>query len=358
MYNVAADIKLLLENPLLIYGAGKGAFRLIINLKELNADIIGLAVSDISDSRTLGFDGFEVQTPDAFEEFKNSAVVLIATSPKYQDEIKENCMRLGFKKTVLYTNDLIKELSLMSHKRLFIRNNLPFDTEVISIGGGKYLNPFSKLFPEKFGIMDQWEDICSTALGDMSMSHEGAYEYGPVKISDGDVVLDIGASIGYVSVYAVSKGAESYAFEPSPENHSLIKYHSRLNGNRIHLKPYAVSNECGSVEFGISSLCSTGSSLDGCAKEARTPITVSQITVDEFVKNEDLKKVDYIHANIVGAERLMLQGAQDTLRNFAPKIVICSYCEHDDRIILPELILKANPNYKILHNRGKIYAYV
>lgn len=155
MSNVVADIKSLLENPLLIYGAGKGAFRLIINLKELNADIIGLVVSDISDSRTLGFDGFKVQTPDAYKEYKDSAVVLIATSPKYHDEIKANCMRLGFKNTVLYTNDLIKELSLMSHKRLFIRNNLPLDTEIISIGNGKYLNPFSELFPQKFGIIDQ-----------------------------------------------------------------------------------------------------------------------------------------------------------------------------------------------------------
>lgn len=358
MSNVVADIKSLLENPLLIYGAGKGAFRLIINLKELNADIIGLVVSDISDSRTLGFDGFKVQTPDAYKEYKDSAVVLIATSPKYHDEIKANCMRLGFKNTVLYTNDLIKELSLMSHKRLFIRNNLPMDTEIISIGDGKYLNPFSELFPQKFGIIDQWEDICSTALGDMSMSYEGPYEYGPVKISDSDVVLDIGASIGYVSVYAVSKGAEAYAFEPSPENHTLIKRHSKLNGNRIHLRPYAISDECGQVNFRVSPLCNAGSSLDGCEKGSRELIIASQITVDEFVKKEKLKKVDYIHVNIMGAERLMLQGAQDSLRKFAPKIVICSYYDSTDGLVLPELILKANPNYKILHNRGKIYAYV
>jgi len=359
--NVKSEIKILLENPVLIYGAGKASFRLILNLKALNANIIGLAVSDISDKKIMSFDeyfdGYKVRQAKEYEAYKDSAVVLIATSGKFHDEIKSNCLRLGFKKIVLYTPELIKELSLITHKNLFAKNNLPLDTEIISLGNGKYLNPFSDLFPQKFGILDQWEDICSTVLGDTSMSFEGAYEYDKVKISSGDIVLDIGAAIGNVSVYAASKGAIVYAFEPSPENYPFIKRHSELNAQKIHLEPYAVSNECGMVKFFVNSDCDTASALAGFTNEKSCEeIAVAQITVDEFVKENKLAKVDYIHCNIMGAEHLMLQGAQETLRTFAPKLAICAY--YNNRKILSDLILKANPRYNIIHKWGKIYAYV
>lgn len=358
MSNVQENLKTLLENPVLVYGAGRGAFRIILSLKALNADIIGLAVSDVTDKRTFGFKGYQVQTPEAYISYKDTAVVLIATSEKYHDEIKENCLRLGFKKIITHSIELIELASDISHKKLFEKHSLPFDNEVITVGKGKYLNPYSDIFPNKFGIVDQWEDICSTAFGDMSMSFEGPYEYGQVKIADGDIALDIGASIGYVSVYAASKGADVYAFEPSSENHSLIKRHSELNGNKICLEPYAVSDECGTAELWSNSNGDAGSSLDTNIGGGRRSVTVSKITVDEFIRRKNLEKVDYIHVNIMGSERYMLQGAQETLRKFTPKIVMCTHQKNDDKKVLAEMILAANPDYKIEYKCNKLYAYV
>lgn len=356
MLNVQDELKTLLENPVLIYGAGKRSVWFILNLKALGANIIGLTVTNLSDDRTLGFDGYEVQTPEAFESYKDSAVVLIAASEKYQDEIKKNCLHLGFKKIIPSSLDLLENISLVAYKRLFIKHNLPLDSAIISIGEGKYLNPFSDTFLKSFGVIAQWEEICSTVFGDMSMAYEGPYEYGQVKISQGDIVFDIGASVGYVSVYAASKGAESYAFEPSPENYPLIKQHGELNKNRIHLVPYVIADECGTANFRIKHDCYAGSSLDENAGGELT--SLPQLTIDEFMKREKLEKVDYIHANIMGAERLMLQGAQETIRRYTPKIAVCTYQRNDDKQVLADLILKACPNYKIEYKCHKLYAHV
>lgn len=356
MVNAQDELNVLLENPVLIYGAGKRAVWFILNLKALNANIIGLAVSDLSDNRTLGFEGYEVKTPEAYESYKESAVVLVAASEKYQEEIKDNCFRLGFKKIIVSTLDLLENVSLIAYKQLFIKHHLPLDSEVISIGEGKYLNPYSDNFSKKFGIVAQWEEICSTAFGDMSMAYEGPYEYGEVTISQNDIVFDVGASIGYVSVYAASKGAKVYAFEPSPENHTLIKRHSNLNKNRIHLVPYVIADECGTADFRIKHDCYAGSSLDENAGGELTKLP--QITIDEFMRSEGLEKVDYIHANIMGAERLMLQGAQETIRRFMPKIAICTYQMHDDKKVLADLILKACPDYIIEYKCHKLYAHI
>lgn len=358
MSNVQEDLKTLLEKPVLIYGAGRGAFRLILDLRALNSNIIGLAVSDISDKRTLGFEGYQVKTPESYISYMDTAVVLIATSEKYQDEIKENCLRLGFKKIITRSIELMEYVSDISHKKLFEKHNLPFDKEIITIGKGKYLNPYSDIFSNKFGIVDQWEDICSTAFGDMSMSFEGPYEYGEVQISEGDIALDIGANIGYVSAYASSKGAEVYAFEPNPANYPLIKRHNELNGNKIHLEPLAVSDKCGTAEFCISLDADAGSSLDADIVGAKNSsvIKVEQLTIDEFVKRKELEKVDYIHANILGLEPLMLKGAQETLRKFSPKLAICTYLRLDEEPVMIDLIKNANPAYKITHKCGKLYA--
>ena len=85
---------------------------------------------------------------------------------------------------------------------------------------------------------------------------------------------------------------------------------------------------------------------------------VDVITMDEYVLRNQIQKVDFIKADIEGAERLMLEGAMETLRIFSPKLSICSYHFPDDPKVLENLIKHANPKYRIIHKYSKLYAYV
>ena len=71
-----------------------------------------------------------------------------------------------------------------------------------------------------------------------------------------------------------------------------------------------------------------------------------------------MESVDFIKADIEGAERYMLMGARETLGKFAPKLSICTYHFPDDPEVLEKIILEANPNYKIEHRWKKLYAIV
>lgn len=89
-------------------------------------------------------------------------------------------------------------------------------------------------------------------------------------------------------------------------------------------------------------------------------IEVQTTTIDQFVKNMPGGggRVDFIKADIEGAERYMLMGAKETLAKFAPKLALCTYHLKDDPQVMEKLILEANPNYIIEHRWQKLYAYV
>jgi FkbM family methyltransferase len=136
---------------------------------------------------------------------------------------------------------------------------------------------------------------------------------------------------------------------------------AELNKN-IYIIPYALSdrNEETEIEipsFGRSILDMAGSSIVRKFQNSRKE-KIETITIDEFVEKNNIKRVDFIKADIEGAEKLMLKGAYNVLKNFAPKLSICTYHLPDDKKVLTELILKANPDYKIIYGKAKLYAYV
>ena len=83
-----------------------------------------------------------------------------------------------------------------------------------------------------------------------------------------------------------------------------------------------------------------------------------QTTLDDFVRENNLPRVDFIKSDIEGFERHLLEGAQETLSRFAPKLAICTYHLPDDPEVLSGLIKKANPKYNIVQKRKKLFASV
>jgi len=188
---------------------------------------------------------------------------------------------------------------------------------------------------------------------------EGLYDCGDGELTAGDVMLDCGAHVGLFSAHAASKGCICHAFEPTPDLQAHIQKHSELNGDRIIPMQAAVSDTTGTIPFYIcnDASCNFLFTSDWDRSYAKE-IQVQQIAIDDYVESQRLPHVDFIKADIEGAERLMLAGARETLKRFAPRLAICTYHLPDDREVLTNLILKANPSYKIEYGRKKLYAHV
>lgn len=186
---------------------------------------------------------------------------------------------------------------------------------------------------------------------------EGPYEYGCVTLEEKDTVIDCGANYGLFSSLAAAKGCEVHAFEPTKR--VFEEYLKRLASKEGRVLPInmAVSDKSGTQFFEIdpqntscNHLIDEGSILTERAAQVRTT------SIDDYA-NDHLSTVDFIKADIEGAERLMLDGAREVLKEYAPKLAICYYHKLDDLRVLTKKILEANPHYEIDVEYRKIYAH-
>ena len=181
---------------------------------------------------------------------------------------------------------------------------------------------------------------------------DGAFD---VRINEGDVVFDVGAWGGDFSAYCSRKNASKiYAFEPCCDMLDILKETAKLNTNIVPV-PYALGekNEQMSISVEPGGL---GNSFKRVVSDRSETICVK--TIDSFVQENSIAKLDFIKADIEGAEREMLKGAVNTLRNLAPKLAVCTYHLPDDPEVLSQIIKDANPNYTIVQMRHKLFASV
>ncbi len=187
---------------------------------------------------------------------------------------------------------------------------------------------------------------------------EGPYGYKnelvDVTISKNDIVIDAGAWIGDFSAYASCKGAIVYSFEPSNETFQYLKKTQELNSN-ITIVKKALGDKCG-ISFLSSNLDVSFSYHITTDHKDSEKIEIT--TLDKFVEENCISKIDFIKADIEGYERYLLRGAKKVLKEFGPKLAICTYHLPDDPEVLSEIILDANPNYKIIKKKHKLYAMV
>lgn len=189
---------------------------------------------------------------------------------------------------------------------------------------------------------------------------EGPYETENVKLQAGDIVIDAGANMGVFSVLAADAGTTVYAFEPQPSVHELLEANAKLNSfaDKINLVKFGLSDKKCTVDFfeDFSQFTSSGMVMSVENRQGKT-YKIDCVSLDEWVRENNIPRVDFIKADIEGAERLMLDGAKETLRKFKPRLAICTYHLPDDPKVLREKILSANPDYKIDQRAKKLFAW-
>lgn len=145
-------------------------------------------------------------------------------------------------------------------------------------------------------------------------------------VKKGMKVIDIGANIGITTVIIAKRiGARGkvYSFEPVTRYFNILKKNlSSNNLKNVEILKLAVSNQVGRTNFYENGGASSVVPPRGIKK-----FEVGTTTVDVFLEQKIVKKIDLINMDCEGSELLVLKGAKETLRRNKIKI----FCEiHHD----------------------------
>lgn len=146
-------------------------------------------------------------------------------------------------------------------------------------------------------------------------------------LPDKAIVFDVGANIGLITLplARLLPQAIFHCFEPSPYPYGFFKKTIKENKlkHRVKLNKFGLYEKKSKLKFYIHNF--KDASSDGIRDTHRagktSPILVNVTTLDRYVADNKIKRVDLIKIDIEGSELYVLRGAIKTIRRFNPKII-------------------------------------
>lgn len=212
-------------------------------------------------------------------------------------------------------------------KQSLMRKALPFVKAV-----GRHIPGSRKLAWGMYNLMtpdaQRWINVHGVPL--LANIHDGGIgtllflqdEYALTRVAEirktvkeGNVVIDIGANIGYFTVLLanlVGPRGKVYAFEPDPRNFRLLQHTIERNGwTHVVAEQKAVSNEAGELLLYQTQSWASNTLTPGAHVST---VKVQVITLDNFLSDEHY--ISFVKMDMDGSEPLAIQGmAQLTQRS-------------------------------------------
>jgi FkbM family methyltransferase len=161
----------------------------------------------------------------------------------------------------------------------------------------------------------------------------GGFETAELKFVErylrpGMVVMDIGAHHGLYSLLAAKCVGESgcvRSFEPSPRERKYLKQNLVVNHcHNVTVESIALGSRAGRTELFV-----VEGNKDGCnsLRPPSEPVTSQKISVelqslDEYLQNQRIDKVDFIKLDVEGGELEVLRGAERLLQSADKPVIL------------------------------------
>jgi FkbM family methyltransferase len=168
-------------------------------------------------------------------------------------------------------------------------------------------------------------------------------QYGPFQDYFRDsppdaLMVDVGSNVGLASMPVAAMGRKVIAFEPVPSNQRAFMLSVCVNGfaDRVTLVRAAVGGASGTADIYVprgradNTAIGKGAStanVGGSADALRVPV----VTLDTFLRPEDIKRIWLIKIDVQGYELRVLEGARAVLGALPPSTWVVA--EHDPKLM-------------------------
>ena len=142
-------------------------------------------------------------------------------------------------------------------------------------------------------------------------------------VNDNDTIFDIGGNMGWYSIGLdkVKENVDVHTFEPIPSTYENLDENVKINGSKIKINNFGLSDKKQDLTFYFHKEGS-GNASAAIMNDDRENIEVKchVDTLDNYFKEQDLKKLDFIKCDVEGAELLAFKGGLKTIEQYKPII--------------------------------------
>ena len=316
------------EKPILLYGMGNGADKIIDRLLLDGVSVSGVFASD-GYVRNQCFRGFKVISySEAVETFKNF-IVLVAFGSK-RTEVLENVQKIAARQE-LYVVDVPVFGDTVFDKKFYESRKEDYDYILSSLADERSKEVFNAIVDFKLSgslaTLKSAEDKEESTFSDL------------INLQSSDIIFDLGAYIGDTAAQFLELQpdlSKIVAVEPAIKNFKKLEDLSIKEPKIIPINA-AVSLSKNEVLFsgtsGRNQSIGTGTQ------------TVKAISIDELT--EKFGAPNFIKFDVEGNESEAIISGQNTIKDHSPTLYISTYHRSEDIFDIPKAVLSINPNYNM-----------
>lgn len=140
--------------------------------------------------------------------------------------------------------------------------------------------------------------------------------------------LEIGGNIGNHTSLFSRFFKHTFVFEPNPLIYKILTNNIKINKLKATAYNFGISDVKDELTFYIDSINLGASSfIKELVKAPLAAITASVVSGDDFVQKHALTAIDYIKIDAEGLEGRIIQGLQETIKQYQPLITLEWNCD-------------------------------
>ncbi len=313
------------KKPIVLYGMGNGANKIVSVLREKEIPFKGIFASD-GFVRNKTVYGLPLESYSALKERFGDMIVLLSFGT-HLPAVMENIRRIA-KEQELYAPEVPVVGGGLFDKDYYESKREEFDKIYSRLADEKSKVTFSNTIKYKISGKIDYLFQCETDFCEPYTSF--------LAQNTGEAILDLGAYNGDTAL-ELAENFPDYekiiAVEPDRKTFKKLVLNTENLNIRCH--NVCISDFTGKGQFimsgGRNSLVGNGTETDFT-------------TVDDLVKNE---KITLIKMDVEGEEAKVIRGARETILNQKPRMVISAYHRTEDFLTIPAEVFKIRDDYKI-----------
>ena len=313
--------------PIVLYGMGNGADKIINVLNNFGIEFKGVFASD-GFVRDKVFHGHKISSYSVLKEKFGDMIVLLCFGSE-RAEVIENVKRIADEQE-LYAPEVPVIGGGLFCEEYLKQNKARFEWVYTRLADDFSRKTFEKLINYKLSGKIKYLFECEAKTNEPFENI--------LNLSSKETFLDLGAYNGDTVAEFLSRVSDYEsitAVEPDIKSFRKLILNTE-NIKNIECKNVAISDFCGTGSFSMQG--GRNSTASGNNREVQFE------TVDSICKTTP---PTYIKMDLEGEELKAIKGAQNTILNSKPKMLISCYHRTEDFLTIPEAVLKIRDDYKL-----------